>query len=305
MAATTYGARELYGGAMTVQLPVELIDSSDIRQIPDHQEVFLSPTTLTSIIFEINDYVRPPSGGGGGAGAANNHLSPSPGPTTTTSTTTAADGTTTTTTTTAVSQVFVTGSPAAAAPAASPQGTRPQEELDAEAAKYHFTDVISPPDTLASPLPDPQPIKMVDPSLAGYPAYMLAGNINSHEMAPRSSSSSLAAPNASSSAATSSATLHHHPTSSSNSSSASRRSDLISLVHQLALLIRLQPYNADVCVRINVPVKEFVEAGQRVGSPDRGGATDAMIAEEVGKARDVFAHIVGTLAVRDWHLFNP
>ena len=37
-----------------------MIDASDIRQIPDHQEVFLSTKTLTSIIFEINQYVSQP-----------------------------------------------------------------------------------------------------------------------------------------------------------------------------------------------------------------------------------------------------
>ncbi|RVX67101.1 hypothetical protein B0A52_08344 [Exophiala mesophila] len=53
-----YAMRQLFGGAIEVFLPIDLIDSSDIRQIPDHQEVFLSPTTLTSVIFEINSYVN-------------------------------------------------------------------------------------------------------------------------------------------------------------------------------------------------------------------------------------------------------
>lgn len=48
--------RELYGGAIVVALPPDSIDASDLRQIPDHQEVFLRPKTLTSIIFEINEY---------------------------------------------------------------------------------------------------------------------------------------------------------------------------------------------------------------------------------------------------------
>ncbi|ETN37858.1 uncharacterized protein HMPREF1541_07481 [Cyphellophora europaea CBS 101466] len=55
-----FGTRELYGGAITVELPTTLIDASDIRQIPDHQEVFLSNKTLTSIIFEINQFVKQP-----------------------------------------------------------------------------------------------------------------------------------------------------------------------------------------------------------------------------------------------------
>lgn len=57
---TTFATHELYGGAMTVSLPTTYIDASDIRQIPDHQEVFLSNKTLTSLIFEINEYVKQP-----------------------------------------------------------------------------------------------------------------------------------------------------------------------------------------------------------------------------------------------------
>lgn len=49
-------SKELYGGAITVQLPSDVIDASDLRQIPDHQEVFLSDKTLTSIVIEINEY---------------------------------------------------------------------------------------------------------------------------------------------------------------------------------------------------------------------------------------------------------
>ena len=55
---STYESKELYGGAITAQLPSDYIDASDLRQIPDHQEVLLSPTTLASLIFEINQYVR-------------------------------------------------------------------------------------------------------------------------------------------------------------------------------------------------------------------------------------------------------
>jgi hypothetical protein len=57
---TTFESRELYGGAITASLPSTYIDASDIRQIPDHQEVFLSNKTLSSLIFEINEYVKQP-----------------------------------------------------------------------------------------------------------------------------------------------------------------------------------------------------------------------------------------------------
>ena len=52
-----FSMRELFGGAIISRLPKDFIDASDLRQIPDHQEVFLSPKTLTSIIIEINQYV--------------------------------------------------------------------------------------------------------------------------------------------------------------------------------------------------------------------------------------------------------
>ncbi|KZV70487.1 Mog1p/PsbP-like protein [Peniophora sp. CONT] len=49
--------RDLFGGAITATLPTSLIDASDLRQIPDTQEVFLSPTSDVSIILEILESV--------------------------------------------------------------------------------------------------------------------------------------------------------------------------------------------------------------------------------------------------------
>ncbi|KAL4811125.1 hypothetical protein BDV18DRAFT_128647 [Aspergillus unguis] len=47
----------LYGGAIKAAIPVGWLDASDLRQIPDHQELFLSRTTLSNLIFEINERV--------------------------------------------------------------------------------------------------------------------------------------------------------------------------------------------------------------------------------------------------------
>ncbi|KAF3407752.1 hypothetical protein DPV78_001673 [Talaromyces pinophilus] len=57
--------RELFGGAITGAVPQGWIDGSTLREVPDHQEMFLSPTTLSNLIFEINEYVprSSPSGG--------------------------------------------------------------------------------------------------------------------------------------------------------------------------------------------------------------------------------------------------
>ncbi|RMZ84188.1 hypothetical protein DV738_g605, partial [Chaetothyriales sp. CBS 135597] len=56
MAMAGFSLRELYGGAITTELPSDYVDASNVRQVPDHQEVYLSPTQLTSLIFEINQY---------------------------------------------------------------------------------------------------------------------------------------------------------------------------------------------------------------------------------------------------------
>lgn len=50
---------DLFGGAITVDLPPGLIDASDLRQVPDTQEVFLSPHSDVSYIFDITESVAP------------------------------------------------------------------------------------------------------------------------------------------------------------------------------------------------------------------------------------------------------
>ncbi|PFH52375.1 hypothetical protein AMATHDRAFT_2111 [Amanita thiersii Skay4041] len=50
--------KDLFGGAITVQLPSNLIDASNLRQIPDTQEVFLYPDSSISIIIEILERVQ-------------------------------------------------------------------------------------------------------------------------------------------------------------------------------------------------------------------------------------------------------
>ncbi|OGM48900.1 putative Ran-interacting protein Mog1 [Aspergillus bombycis] len=64
---TTYTPRDFYGGAIKGPVPQNWVDArerekknSDVREIPSHQEVYLSPTTLTSQITEINQRVTEP-----------------------------------------------------------------------------------------------------------------------------------------------------------------------------------------------------------------------------------------------------
>ncbi|KAG8931106.1 hypothetical protein FRC02_003186 [Tulasnella sp. 418] len=49
---------ELFGGAITIDYPAGLIDASDLRQIPDTQEVYLSRNSDVSYIVEILEKVE-------------------------------------------------------------------------------------------------------------------------------------------------------------------------------------------------------------------------------------------------------
>lgn len=138
-------------------------------------------------------------------------------------------------------------------------GALTQDAIDANAAKYHFTDVIAPPDTLTSPLQTPEKIAMHHASLSGFPTYVVAGAIDSVETRSRGPSSS--------------------------SSSAQNT------VYQLQLLVRMKNYATDLCVRINVPMKEIAQ-------------DDGEVAAEVGFARELLERVVATLEVRDFGLFG-
>ncbi|KAL4874515.1 hypothetical protein BJY04DRAFT_203756 [Aspergillus karnatakaensis] len=55
----TLSPQGLYGSAIKAVIPQGWLDASELRQIPDHQELFLSPTTLSNLIYEINERVSP------------------------------------------------------------------------------------------------------------------------------------------------------------------------------------------------------------------------------------------------------
>ncbi|RMZ70504.1 ran-interacting mog1 [Pyrenophora seminiperda CCB06] len=48
----------LYGGAITMDLPSNYADASQIRQIPDNQEVYLDNAGYSSVVVEILEYVH-------------------------------------------------------------------------------------------------------------------------------------------------------------------------------------------------------------------------------------------------------
>ncbi|KAG6429702.1 hypothetical protein SASPL_107754 [Salvia splendens] len=47
--------RPLFGGAISSTFPLRFQDVSNMRQVPDHQEVFVDPTSDGSLIFELLD----------------------------------------------------------------------------------------------------------------------------------------------------------------------------------------------------------------------------------------------------------
>lgn len=48
---------ELFGGAITANTPSNFADVSNIRQVPDNQEVYLDKSGLTSLTFDITERV--------------------------------------------------------------------------------------------------------------------------------------------------------------------------------------------------------------------------------------------------------
>nr|POE98288.1 putative ran guanine nucleotide release factor [Quercus suber] len=60
MAASPTKSVLLYGGALQVSLPSNFADVSDIRQVPDHQEVWLDSLGFTSVVFDILERVELP-----------------------------------------------------------------------------------------------------------------------------------------------------------------------------------------------------------------------------------------------------
>jgi Ran-interacting Mog1 protein len=52
-----FTAAKLFGGAITASIPSTFIDASDLRQIPDNQEVFVDSNGLASITFDILEKV--------------------------------------------------------------------------------------------------------------------------------------------------------------------------------------------------------------------------------------------------------
>lgn len=66
----TFRSTPLFGGALIVDLPSTFADVSTIRQVPDHQEVYLDKDGFTSIIFDITERVGLPGSGPATDGAA-------------------------------------------------------------------------------------------------------------------------------------------------------------------------------------------------------------------------------------------
>ncbi|KAL8641339.1 MAG: hypothetical protein Q9228_001835 [Teloschistes exilis] len=51
---------ELFGGAITANVPAGYADVSNIREVPDHQEIYLDASGFSSIVIEIAERVTDP-----------------------------------------------------------------------------------------------------------------------------------------------------------------------------------------------------------------------------------------------------
>ncbi|KAL8939892.1 MAG: hypothetical protein Q9211_002535 [Gyalolechia sp. 1 TL-2023] len=58
---SNFKATELFGGAIIVNLPTGYADVSDIREVPDHQEIYLDASGFSSIIVDIAERVPQPA----------------------------------------------------------------------------------------------------------------------------------------------------------------------------------------------------------------------------------------------------
>lgn len=187
---------------------------SDLRDIPDHQEVFLSRETLTSITFEINEFQT-------------------------------------------TSQVV--GAPTDAEPATA---TSP----DISAAEHHFKDLIDAEDKLSGQGLRTVAVKLAQQSLAKYPAYVTGGTILVHEIDKKAKS-----------------VLPRE-----------WQSDPLKKVSEtrtIQLLVRMADHETDLCVRVDVPLKEYKD--------DAGKAKSENAAAEA-----IMEHVVASLDVKDFGLFG-
>lgn len=215
--ALNFSRRELYGGAIEVDLPTDSIDASDLRQVPDHQETFLRPNTLTSVIFEINEYQT--------AQAVQSNIL---------------------TSTQEISQSLT---------------------ADEAAAIHHFKDIIAEPDYIAEPGITTQPAKLAQLSLARFRANYSTAVIITPEI-DLSARSTLPV---------------------------QWQTDPVQKEYQTKshqLLIRLDEFETDLCVRVNIPMKEF-------SSVQSEGALT-----EVATGDQILQKIVESLDIKEFGLFG-
>lgn len=221
----SYSNRELYGGAITTNLPTDFIDSSNLRQIPDHQEVYLSPKTLTTIILEINQYVSPFT-------ASRIDIDPSIIP--------------------------------SAAPESGGNDDGAINLHDKAAALYHLRDLIDAKDTLTI-VSTPKAVQMQSPSLKSLPALTLRGKLTARER-ERCAPSVLPEE------------YQHAP-------------DIVQTSTTIRLLlVRVEARATDLCVTVNVPLKELEGQGR--------------VDEEEAFADSVMENVVASLHVKDFGLFG-
>ncbi|KAL9625107.1 MAG: hypothetical protein Q9160_000836 [Pyrenula sp. 1 TL-2023] len=268
-----FAPQDLFGGAIVAELPVGWIDASDIRQIPDHQEVFLSPSTLTSMIIEINEYV-----------SASTTQSPSGNHEPISAITAPSD------------QSDRTQNPA-------PQNPNADED-DQRAALYHLHDLISTSEDeeasstrLKLSTPTPVPVTLGNTDLAKQArAWQIAARVSSP--APFPLPDPFPPPQTMEEALTGTRAA---PPNQAQTNNPTMETTTLHL-----LLIRLPAQQTDLCIQVNVPWKELQPAATADSTAPRGGdrVVEEAVRQEEALGSQILARVARTVEVREWGLFG-
>lgn len=220
-----YVRQALYGGAITAELPKDCIDASDLREVPDHQEIFLRSDTLTNIIFEINEYQS--------TGDVITYNSDNEG-------------------------------------LVNAEGTKPAtgvSSADAAAANHHLKDTVAQEDRVSESGIQTTAVKLPQTTVAKFPAYFTTATIVETEV-DRSRKDALPV------------NWQAQPPLKENH------------IKTEQLLVRLEEYGTDLCVRLNVPMKEYE------------GLQSESALTEMAKADQMMQKIIETITIKDFGLFG-
>ncbi|KAJ5086863.1 hypothetical protein NUU61_008170 [Penicillium alfredii] len=255
--------QDFFGGAIRGVVPQGWIDASTLREIPDHQELFLSPRTLSNLIIEVNQRVPQEEALSTFTNPTHQQQTPSAG----------------------------SGSAASATP----------ETVDQAAALYHLHDlcdegdtlqVITPPQRVSMARLSTQPASSTSSSSSSTSTSM---PINAYKGVVSFTTPVRQRPGGGRVPAAVDGSTASVPDSIVASAALNGDSVGIPQTSKLTchyLLVRLEPQETDLLVFLNVPHEEF----NKSGDPNELSGEEAAAEETLAALRE-------KLEIRDWGLF--